>query len=205
MWKYWMKLDFKIEPGSIGLNLSPLMARFVRLAEGSLDKWTSVSAEIINSIIREIPCRVYLIPHVMGTPGNNDYVFLKKVLSQARCDNNRVRLVHGTYNAPELKWIISKMSVFAGARMHATIAAFSSYVPTLSFAYSMKAKGMNEDVFGHEDYCISPEDLCPAITVEKVKQVLKNSEQIHKSLKNRIPKIQALARDSGKILKEIIS
>ncbi len=42
---------------------------------------------------------------------------------------------------------------------HSTIAALSSGVPTLSFAYSIKAQGINRDIFGHTDYCMGAADL----------------------------------------------
>ncbi len=42
----------------------------------------------------------------------------------------------------ELKWVLSRLSWFAGARMHATIGAFSSGTPTLAFGYSDKAAGV---------------------------------------------------------------
>ena len=68
----------------------------------------------------------------------------------------KIFVIPPIYNAPETKWIISKMKFFAGARTHSTIAALSSYVPTLSFAYSIKAKGINKDIFGHEDLLYEP-------------------------------------------------
>jgi len=96
------------------------------------------------------------------------------------------------------------MAIFAGARMHSTIAAFSSFIPTLSFAYSIKAKGMNEDIFGHNNYCISPEDLCPEVVVEKIKFILRDSSDITEHLKKRIPEVKDLAMYAGRILKEIV-
>lgn len=42
----------------------------------------------------------------------------------------------------ELKWVLSHLSWFAGARMHATIGAFSSGTPTLGLGYSDKAAGV---------------------------------------------------------------
>ena len=45
-----------------------------------------------------------------------------------------------------LKNIISNCHYFMGARTHSTIAALSSYVPTISIAYSIKAFGINEEI-----------------------------------------------------------
>jgi colanic acid/amylovoran biosynthesis protein len=63
------------------------------------------------------------------------------------------------------------MSFFAGARTHATLASISTYVPTLSFAYSLKAVGINRDIFGHESYCLSPNDLNPSVVIKKIESM----------------------------------
>lgn len=49
-------------------------------------------------------------------------------------------------NPITVKSYISKMDVFVGARMHATIGAFSSGVPTIPFAYSRKFEGVFNDL-----------------------------------------------------------
>ena len=50
--------------------------------------------------------------------------------------------------------MISQCRLLIAARPHATIAAFSTAVPTLSIAYRVKAKGINRDLFGHERYVL---------------------------------------------------
>jgi hypothetical protein len=55
---------------------------------------------------------------------------------------DRVAVLGGRPNAMELKWTLSRLDWFAGARMHATIGAFSSGVPTLGLGYSDKAQGV---------------------------------------------------------------
>ena len=45
----------------------------------------------------------------------------------------------------ELKWVLARLDWFAGARMHATIGAFSSGVPTLGLGYSDKFRGVFEE------------------------------------------------------------
>lgn len=193
---------FEIEQNSIGLNLSPLMSRFV--ANGNLNQWTQMSADIINRILQKMDYKIYLIPHVTGTPVTDDYLFLEKVLSIMPDHKNRIVLIPPIFNASETKWIISRMSVFAGARMHSTIASLSSCVPTLSFAYSMKAKGLNKDIFSHTDYCISPDELVPDIVAEKIKELLQESRNIRAYLEQRIPEIQDLAMNSGRVLQKIL-
>jgi polysaccharide pyruvyl transferase WcaK-like protein len=196
------KFGLDIEPGSIGINLSPLMARFV--SEGDIGRWTALAADIIDRLAKATDRKIYLIPHVMATKSNDDYIFMKQVLSLVTKSNERIILIRPLFNAAETKWVISKMSVFAGSRTHSTIAALSSYVPTLSFAYSIKAKGINRDIYGHADFCIGNDELNPQIAAEKTKCLLYKSEDIRKHLESCIPEIQKLAMSAGSALKGIL-
>lgn len=54
------------------------------------------------------------------------------------------------------KYIISKCRMFVGARTHATIAAYSTCVPTLVVGYSVKARGIARDLFGTEEKYVIP-------------------------------------------------
>lgn len=77
------------------------------------------------------------------------------------------------------------MAVFAGARTHSTIAALSSGVPTLSFAYSIKATGINRDLFGHTDYCRGPLNLNTEAVSDRIESILNDSNTIKKNYQNR--------------------
>ena len=113
-------------------------------------------------------------------------------------------LVSPEYNAAETKWIISQMAFFAGARTHSTIAALSSGIPTLSFAYSIKALGINRDIFGHTDYCLEPTDLDAEGTASRVISMLDDSATIRSDLAGRIPGVQRAAQSAGMGLKYLI-
>lgn len=56
----------------------------------------------------------------------------------------------------ELKGFISRCRLFVGARTHATIAAYSTCVPTLVAGYSVKARGIAKDLFGSEENYVLP-------------------------------------------------
>ncbi|MFN9971614.1 MAG: polysaccharide pyruvyl transferase family protein, partial [Phycisphaerae bacterium] len=87
--------------------------------------------------------------------GTSDHQLLleieKRVTALGKCT---VRCLPDVLNARESKWAISQCSVFAGARTHSTIAGMSSATPTISMSYSMKARGINQDVFDSQRYCI---------------------------------------------------
>jgi len=188
--------------GSIGLNLSPLMANYI--TGGDLPQWEQIAANMIDYLAKNTLRSIYLIPHVTS-PISDDFTFLKKVWN--RIDSpvkSEIHLIPPDYNAAETKWIISNMCLFAGARTHAIIAALSSNIPTLSFTYSIKAKGINRDIFGHEEYCIGPDQLTSEIVTSRIKSMLKTSDQIHSELMEKIPLMQQKAMYAGNLLKDLL-
>jgi polysaccharide pyruvyl transferase WcaK-like protein len=191
----------ELERESIGINLSPLMAKYV--SNGNIELWTSTASQLIKNIAKETDNKIYLIPHVTNS-NSNDYLFLKEIEAKINIPKENIFVIPPVYNASETKWIISKMKFFAGSRTHSTIAALSSHVPTLSFAYSIKAKGINKDVFGHEDYCMSPEKLNPKLVAEKIILMLDENKKIKSELRTSIPKVEKKAISAGEILQGII-
>lgn len=192
--------EIEIEEESIGINLSPLMAKYV--SNGNKECWINTASNIVEEIAKRTDNKIYLIPHVT-VPNSNDYLFLKDVKAKIKTPEEKITLIPPVYNAGETKWIISRMKLFAGARTHSTIAAISSGVPTLSFAYSIKAKGMNRDIFGNDDFCVNPEEISPKTVADKIELMLDVNDKIRSNLKIEIPKIEKKALLAGKTLQEI--
>lgn len=85
--------------------------------------------------------QVYLISHVkksIGVTREDDYSVCKEM--HEKFPNT---VLFNSFETPmEAKNVISAMDVFIGARMHATIAAFSAGVATIPFSYSRKFEGL---------------------------------------------------------------
>jgi polysaccharide pyruvyl transferase WcaK-like protein len=89
--------------------------------------------------------RLLLVPHVHRPEGDveSDLGAARALVARlGDLARDRVAVLGGRPDAMELKWTLSRLDWFAGARMHATIGAFSSGVPTLGLGYSDKAKGV---------------------------------------------------------------
>lgn len=171
-----------ILPGTIGLNLSPLMAKYV--TDGNMTEWIKLSSQIVTFVREKTGRPILLIPHVIS-PHSNDHAFLKEVLRLYGKNDPEVQLLTADFNAAQTKWVISRCDVIAAARTHATIAGFSTKIPTVSFAYSLKAKGLNRDIFGNPDkYLLDPKTISPETTVEKIELALRENQVIKKTLEN---------------------
>jgi len=91
-----------------------------------------------------------------------------------------------------------------GHRTHSTIAGLSSGVPTLSFAYSIKAQGINRDIFGHTRYCLEPRDLDARGVAGRVTSMLDESAAIRNDLAERTPGVQRAVLSAGMGLKHLL-
>lgn len=89
--------------------------------------------------------RLVLLPHVHRPPTDAESdlgAAWKLQLRLAGDYPGRVRVLDAPLDAMQLKWCLARFDWFAGARMHATIGAFSSGTPTLGLGYSDKAAGV---------------------------------------------------------------
>jgi len=201
------KIGFAVPEGAIGINLSPMVAfyRGQRPADVDLNEWLAFCVGLVKAAAA-LKRPILLVPHV-GSPdaGNADFGLLRSVCQAVVNEVPvQVQVLPDGLNAAELKWIIARCAVFAGARTHSTIAALSSHVPTLSIAYSLKAKGINRDIFGHLDHCIHVADLTFENFTEGLRKLLVNESAIRTRLAACIPELQARALSAGAVLRNVI-
>ena len=144
------KLPAGFEDGNtIGLNFSPVATKNAYAGKKLLD----YMIELVNYIIDTTSYQIALIPHVV-IKGNDDREVLREI--QKRCkDFSRTVLIEDD-NCMVIKGYISRCELFIGARTHATIAAYSTLVPTIVLGYSIKARGIAKDLFGTEEKYVLP-------------------------------------------------
>jgi colanic acid/amylovoran biosynthesis protein len=188
----------RAENGVLGLNMSPVVTRYRPQGE-SPDVLLEEIASFIRQAVTKQGLGVILVPHVIpldGSPKNNDEVFLRQILGRVADLGNRVTLMDPRLNAAQIKHVVSQCRFFIGARTHSTIAAFSSYVPTISIAYSVKAKGINQDLFGHQRYLLDSSTVNQATLAAALQTLVDEEEGIRTTLRALRPvwdqKIQAV-------------
>jgi len=189
--------------GAIGLNLSPLLHRF-HASGNDMPRWVNDAGALIRRLQESFNRPLLLIPHVTQI-GNDDYEFMQEAVRRAGLDPGVVPALPPSLTAAEIKWIIARLDLLIAARTHATIAGFSSHIPTISIAYSVKALGINQQVFGHHKFVIPARELSPDHLVEISRTALGQSEDIRGELSQTVPRIKALAFEGGAILKEYLA
>lgn len=166
----------------IGVNMSPMIESNEKIPGITLNNYI----QLIEKILEETDDQIALIPHVVWE-SNDDRKALTRLYEVFK-ETGRVHLIED-HSAPQLKYIISQCRAFVGARTHATIAAYSTCVPTLVIGYSVKARGIARDLFGSEDNYVIPvqslqtkNDLTVAFS-----NLMKNEENIRSHLNRFIP------------------
>lgn len=168
----------------IVLNLSPLTIKKTVKANPRF----KAILDLINYILEETDYSICLLPHVT-TEDCNDLTVLRKIKRYYKTEN-RVFLEEENHNCNELKYIISKSKILVTSRTHASIAGYSTCIPTLVIGYSVKAKGIAKDLFNSiDDYVIDCNELTTDNLLQKFNFIDCNREKISELLKKQMPDI----------------
>lgn len=167
---------------TVGINLSPMAIQREPVPGMAMENYRN----LIRYIFENTDMQVALIPHVVWESGD-DRIPLGQLYEDFR-DTGRVVLLTDN-GCREQKGFIARCSFFVGARTHATIAAYSSGVPTLVVGYSVKARGIARDLLGTEEgYVLPVQSLTRAEQLtEAFLSLYERHSDIAMQLKNTLP------------------
>ena len=194
-----LPLDFD-KRDTVGLNLSPIV-----MQSGIKDIALLNYDNLVNYILDNSNMKIALIPHVYSLNNPQDLI-PHRVLYEKYKHSNRIINIEQMYNCKQLKHIISCCRFFIGARTHATIAAYSTCVPTFVVGYSVKARGIARDIFGSEENMVMPvqslenkDDL-----VNAFKYIQENEVSIRKHLQDSMPSYIEMAWAAGNEVRKLL-
>lgn len=178
---------------TIGINVSPM----IQGNEAQPGITMKCYYSMIRYIINHTDSQIALIPHVVWER-NDDRLPIHELYEAFQETGRVVEIEDGS--CQELKGYISRCRMFIGARTHATIAAYSSGVPTLVVGYSVKARGIAKDLFGtDENYVIPVQSLQhPEDLVKGLLWLMENEEDIRSRLTQVMPAYKEKALQTGK-------
>lgn len=180
------------EGNTVGINVSPLIMKYG--TEGSLI--LNNYRQLIHYILKETDMSICLIPHVVW-PYNNDLEPIQ-VLYREFGEFSRVSKIEDG-NCCELKGYIARCRFFVGARTHATIAAYSTCIPTLVVGYSVKSKGIAQDLFGTDKgYVLPVQELKTKDDLRlSFQRIIEQEQEQRNRLKKVIPGYKKLAASAA--------
>ena len=181
------------EGNTVGINVSPMIQDNEEESGITMECYEA----LIQYIIENTGFQIALIPHVVWAR-NDDRKPIHTLYEKFKDTGRVVEIGDGT--CEELKGYISRCRLFVGARTHATIAAYSSCVPTLVVGYSVKARGIARDLFGQEKHYVLPvqslrnrDDL-----VKEFQRLSSQEKEIREKLEKKMPDYRNLALETGK-------
>jgi len=182
---------------TVGINVSPLILNY-----GNADLMYRGYCRLIEFLLKATDSSIALIPHVVVNK-NDDRTVLAK-LYEAYKVGGRLILVDDM-PATKLKYLISNCRIFIGARTHATIAAYSTGVPTLVAGYSIKSRGIAQDIFGSADgYVVNVKQMQSDNELKNAcEALLKNEDKIRARLAEFMPKYKTNAKQICDVLEEL--
>lgn len=187
------------DKNTVGINISPMIVENETATGITMKNYKA----LIQYILKNTDMSVALIPHVVWKR-SDDRETIEELYYYFKDEPRVVKL--GDCSCEELKGYISRCRFFIGARTHATIAAYSSQVPTLVVGYSVKAKGIARDLFDtYEKY------VEPVQNLETEEQLLaafqwlySEEENIKETLAQVMPTYIEKAKAAGDKLQEIL-
>ncbi len=186
----------------VGLNISPYLQRF---GDNSVNYENEVCA-FIETLISDLNYSVLLIPHVIFSSdiSPDDLSIMKKIFMRLNHLNSKISFLENQYDSAQIKYIIGHCKYFIGARTHSTIAALSSFIPTLSISYSIKARGINKDLFGHEEYVLDISDVSSKTLMNGFNKIANEEVEIKETLESKIPLINRQLKKATSLLEQIV-
>ena len=189
-----------VEGNTVGVNVSPLIMKY-----GTEDNLILENYELmIQYIIDHTDMNICLIPHVVWEY-NNDLEPIDLLYNIFKETDRVCKIEDG--NCIELKGYIARCRFFVGARTHATIAAYSTYVPTLVVGYSVKSRGIAQDMFGTDkNYVVAVQDLKSKYELENHFVWLMEHEKEQKQLlENKMPIYKEEAKKAATFFEQMVN
>lgn len=193
----------------VGFNVSGLIYNdpaAARAKYGFKADYQAVIWGFLNKVLAETRSKVVLIPHVMDTPGHfeSDLAACLDVIQKIGSPySGRIVVSPCIVDPTQVKWLIGQMDWFCGTRMHATIAALSSGVPTAAVSYSDKTKGVFETC-GQGGQVKDPRQLSSEAIVDGLSDSFFQRASVQKSLNQLLPAVRQMSNQQFRMVAEVI-
>lgn len=172
--------------GVIGLNISNYVAGGMTLDS----KFGEEEKQLISYILNETNDQILLIPHVTWKDSlvNQDDREMAQLISQHFNNTERIHVLDiDGLNYCQIRYVISKCSMFIGARTHAVISAYSTCVPTIALGYSIKSRGIAKDLGLDEQLVVNSKDFKEGDLLLSFEYLMQNESLIREHLKSIMP------------------
>jgi colanic acid/amylovoran biosynthesis protein len=195
-------LDWGKRP-ALGVSLSGLInEHYVRRnPAGRSAAFVPLLAKALDTIAAELDVDVVFVPHVTGPARSKDDRVTARAVGREM--KQPWRSIGGDYGPDELKGLISRFSIFLGARMHANIAALSSGVPTVAISYSHKTEGIMQS-FEQSGRVIGIDELTGERVTSLLRETWRDREDVKRLLLDRLRQVTRSSRRNVDLILDLL-
>ena len=159
---------------TVAINLSPLM---LRRSEGLMEIFVETARVLFKHTEK-----LLLLPHVTMSVDDDREALRELETRLTKEERSRLCHVPDGLGAQQLKYLVSRCEALVCCRTHASIAGYSTGVPTLVAGYSVKSKGIALDL--DMDQWIVPMDMLHELP-NKATMFIQKRKEIQRSLADR--------------------
>jgi polysaccharide pyruvyl transferase WcaK-like protein len=176
---------------NVGLNVSALCwhGGYTRDNQFGLKvDYKKLTREIISRFLSNDKVNLFLVPHVVHEKYHieNDYHTSYKLIEEI--NHPRLKISPFFLNPIYAKNFISSLDFFVGARMHSTIAAYSSEVAVFPLAYSRKFNGLFEDTLNYS-YLGDMKEESESEIIAKMEDAFENRSDLKLLIKKNLENV----------------
>lgn len=191
----------------IGISVSKIIARYgfldLKDSEEKYNRYIHLMSKVVGYLIEKLNATVIFVPHVIEPWGNDDRTVADDIINLIK-NKNKCISIKKEYTAEEIKGIIGECDLFIGARMHATVASTSMFVPTIAIAYSHKTPGIMGKMLGQEKYVLDIKNLDYNTLISKIEDAWNNKEKIKNDLEYKMDDIKERALLNAKLVRDLV-
>jgi len=188
----------------IGLNVSGLLMNggYAGGNEYGLGfDYPALTHGLITALLARDDCDIHLVPHVVAPnlPNDDDGAASDRLQAQYPA----LQRPPAFQSASDAKSFISGLDFLVGARMHATIAAFSSGVPVVPISYSRKFEGLY-GALGY-DWLVNARGMTTEAALARILSALDRRAELAAAIAAARPGIEAGLDDYVAALAELFA
>ncbi|MBS0262851.1 MAG: polysaccharide pyruvyl transferase family protein [Planctomycetes bacterium] len=196
----WLQPEARKQAPLVGFNVNGLIYNTAQAGAeqfGLTADYPRVVHDFLTWLLQTTDSRVVIVPHVTAPQGHPESDFEAATRAVARLGDlarERVLIVPQTYTPSEYKWLIGQTDWFCGTRMHTTIAALGSGVPTASVSYSLKTRGVYASC-GQEKQVFELRHTDTEQIVSSLQQSYSDRDVTRRNLAAQVPAVVARAKE----------
>jgi polysaccharide pyruvyl transferase WcaK-like protein len=151
---------------------------------GRREKALAPIIELTDYLVKTLDATIVFIPHSIGpTPILDDRITADMIREKSRYPE-QILIIRNEYSSRQLKGLAACLDMTVGSRLHFTIDAVSSAVPSLLITHDgdIRCHGIIGEMLGLKDYVYNIDNIAASPLISLTAKLWQNRDSIHTHL-----------------------